>query len=104
MEEGLDVNSTVNNQETLIFGAVRGAQLDTMKYLIDQGADLNTRDAEGNTMLHLTHTSSSLFWIPKLWRVLGLNAHVKYSDGNMELVFADVNDNKEEWPIVFYNH
>lgn len=51
IEQGMDVNSEIDNGEPLLFGAVRGEQHEIIKYLVRQGSDINRKDYEGNTAL-----------------------------------------------------
>lgn len=48
---GLNINDENNDQETLIFNA-NFNNFKLIKYLIDNGADINKKDIKGNTVLH----------------------------------------------------
>lgn len=48
-----------NKMETLLHLAVMANCLDSIRYLIDQGINLNKKDENGNTCLHLAVAKSN---------------------------------------------
>ncbi|XP_018569142.1 uncharacterized protein LOC108909316 [Anoplophora glabripennis] len=102
VKQGLDINSRVENEESVIFGAIRGGQLETIRYLVQQGSHINSRDLWNNTALHIISQNASITSTVKLLVELGIDInaknfnlmtalHIAVENGNFDLIDLLVN-------------
>ncbi|XP_018575879.1 uncharacterized protein LOC108914538 [Anoplophora glabripennis] len=80
---GLDVNCSIINKKSLIVAAAMGGQLETVKYLVKQGGDVNSKDMCNNTVLRAISEKPSLICIAKFLVESGIDVEVKDNDYGM---------------------
>ncbi|XP_023311977.1 uncharacterized protein LOC111692293 [Anoplophora glabripennis] len=88
IEQGIDVDYKFENGETLIFAAARGRQLHVIEYLVEKGANINSKDDRGRTALHLVSEKSCGVSTGKLLIELGIDVNTKDNSGETALHLA----------------
>lgn len=84
VEQGVNVNSKIGNDQSLIFAAARGEQLDMIDYLVRQGADVNCKDDDGNTALYSAASRGHLKTVKSLIEC-GADINIKNNEGRTVL-------------------
>lgn len=100
IERGADVNAAARNKQRVapIHAAAAVGDLDTMRLLLERGADPNARQEQGYTALHEAARKGSME-MAKLLMERGADPHVKNDDGKTPLDIARANSQNAfvEW-------
>ena len=85
----ISVNATNKDQATpLIFACWDGGRLDNMKTLIQYGADINARDIDGKTLLHLASGHSKQEIVEFLLKLNQISVNTTNNDQETLLMLA----------------
>ena len=78
--KGTDVNFTDRNESTPIFHACSSAQIDIVRFLVQNGARLDCQNERGNTPLHIACDKGSIETILH-FLLQGADNNAKNADG-----------------------
>ena len=85
----ISVNTTNNDQETpLMLACLNGGRLDNMKTLIQYGADINARDINGSTLLHLASRYAEQEIVEFLLKLNQISVNATNNNQRTPLMFA----------------
>ena len=101
LNNGGDVNSIDEYNETLLHKAARIGDIEAAKYLIEKGANINSIDADGGTPLHYAACNAHLETV-KLLIDNGANINAQDFDSKTPLYSASmfVTEKKEGCPEI----
>ncbi|BAO99893.1 ankyrin repeat domain-containing protein [Wolbachia endosymbiont of Cimex lectularius] len=74
--------------DTELLDAARNGNIEKVKYLINEGADVDTRDQDYSTPLHLAAYNSHTDTVEALLNAEGINVNAKDNNGLIPLHFA----------------
>ena len=86
---GISANVTTNNNETpLMYACCDGGRLDNIKFLIQNGADIQTRSSNGSTILHFASRNSNQEVVEFLLKLNEISVNARDNRNRTPLMYA----------------